>query len=226
PKAFGPSSSFPTRTRDCALTPRPGGRGRLGSSTQAHDREAVRPMAKPFKRKRDKGRKDTPWYFKFKDANGVWQTQRGGSSYEETKRMQNKFADDARVRRGGLVNPKDDQHQKHEDQPLSEHLEDFRQMLVNKGGTARHAAVTKYRASRVLEMAGAVRISDIVLSKVQAAVAKLNAQGLGLETCNHHVRAVKGFARWLYRDGRAREHLLMSLSTYNAATDQRRKRRA
>jgi hypothetical protein len=183
-------------------------------------------MAKPFKRKCDKGRKGAPRYFKFKDANGVWQTQRGCSSYEETKRLQNKSADDARLRRAGLVNPKDDQYQKHEDRPLSEHLEDFRKMLVNKGGTARHAAVTKYRASRVLEMAGAVRISDIVLSKVQAAVANLNAQGLGLETCNHHVRAVKGFARWLYRDGRAREHVLMNLSTFNSATDKRRERRA
>ena len=38
--------------------------------------------------------------------------------------------------------------------------------------------------------------------------------------------AVKGFSRWLWRDGRAREHALAHISTSNPEADRRRQRRA
>ena len=58
------------------------------------------------------------------------------------------------------------------------------------------------------------------------ALAVLRADGLGAETINHHVRAVKAFSRWLWKDGRAREHHLAHLATANPEADRRRRRRA
>ena len=46
-------------------------------------------------------------------------------------------------------------------------------------------------------------VADLTPSRVQAALGTLRAGGLSLETVNHHVRAVKAFSRWLWRDGRA-----------------------
>jgi integrase len=54
----------------------------------------------------------------------------------------------------------------------------------------------------------------------------MGAGGLGQETINHHIRAVKGFSRWLWRDGRAREHHLAHLSISSSEGDRRRTRRA
>ena len=51
-------------------------------------------------------------------------------------------------------------------------------------------------------------------------------RGLGQETINHHIRAVKAFSRWLWKDGRAREHHLAHLSTASPEADRRRRRRA
>jgi integrase len=48
----------------------------------------------------------------------------------------------------------------------------------------------------------------------------------GRETVNHHVRAVRAFARWLWKEGRAREHLLAHLATVNPESDRRHRRRA
>src|SRR5262249_13278065 len=86
--------------------------------------------------------------------------------------------------------------------------------------------VTRNRAGRVLTLARARRLSDLSLSKTLGALATLrDKEELGLETINHHIRAVKAFARWLWKDGRAREHYLAHLATANADADRRRKRR-
>ncbi len=49
---------------------------------------------------------------------------------------------------------------------------------------------------------------------------------MSLESVNHHIRAVKAFSRWLWKDGRAREHALAHLATVNPESDRRRVRRA
>jgi integrase len=86
--------------------------------------------------------------------------------------------------------------------------------------------MTQNRAQKVLALAGARHVSDLSLSKALDALATLRADGLGPETINHHIRAVKAFARWLWKDGRAREHYLAHLATVNPESDRRRRRRA
>ena len=81
-------------------------------------------------------------------------------------------------------------------------------------------------AKKTLELAKVKRISELSLSKVQQAIQSLRDEGLSIETVNHHVRAVKGFARWLWKDGRAREHHLAHLATSSPESDRRRIRRA
>lgn len=70
----------------------------------------------------------------------------------------------------------------------------------------------------------AAAVADLTPSRVQSALAALKRDGLGVETINHHVRAIKAFSRWLWRDGRAREHHLAHLSTSNPEADRRRRR--
>ena len=47
-----------------------------------------------------------------------------------------------------------------------------------------------------------------------------------LQTCQHYLRAIKQFSRWLERDGRIRHDALAHLTGFNAATDRRYERRA
>jgi integrase len=64
-------------------------------------------------------------------------------------------------------------------------------------------------------------------SRTQEALGTLrDTEGLGVETINHHVRAVKAFSRWLWKDGRSREHILAHLSTSNPESDRRHRCRA
>ena len=79
----------------------------------------------------------------------------------------------------------------------------------------------------MLALADARRVSDLSLSKaLDAPLPPCGRRRLGAETINHHVRAVKAFSPWLWRDGRAREHHLAHLATSNPEADRRRRRRA
>jgi integrase len=51
-------------------------------------------------------------------------------------------------------------------------------------------------------------------------------RGLGVTTSNHYLTAVKGFTRWLVKDGRMAANPLAHLSKQNAEVDVRRQRRA
>jgi integrase len=91
-------------------------------------------------------------------------------------------------------------------------------------GTTRQVRALAYQT--VSQHLDAARLADLIPSRVQAVLATLRDEGFGAETINHYVRAVKAFSRWLWRDGRAREHVLVHLSTNSPESDRRRVRRA
>ena len=166
------------------------------------------------------------WYYRFVDADGVQHERKGCPDRRETEAMAAAEESEASKVRAGLIDPKALGFRSQEARPLADHLADFQATLLAKGGTRKHASVTRNRADRVLTLAHARRVSDLSLSKALDALSALRSEGLGQETINHHVRAVKAFSRWLWKDGRAREHYLAHLATANPEADRRRKRRA
>jgi integrase len=173
------------------------------------------------------------YYFRYYDASGRRITCKGCSDLRETLVMLKDAEAEVGHIRNGHVDPKAPAYKIHEATPLSEHLEGFRRAIETNpkskrtAATIGHANVTMHRAQRVLELAGAEWISDIALLAAQEALERLRRdEELGAETINHHIRAVKSFARWLWKTGRSREHALESLSTSDSQSDRRRVRRA
>ena len=82
--------------------------------------------------------------------------------------------------------------------------------------------------ARLIELARARRISDLSPSRIQAALKTIRDgdEGVSLRSVHHYTRAVKGFSRWLWRDGRAREDTLAHLTSQNPDADRRHERRA
>jgi len=78
----------------------------------------------------------------------------------------------------------------------------------------------------IIELCEANRISQLTLSTVQAALKRLRDDNLSLQTCNHYLRSIKQFTRWLWRDGRTREDALVHMSGFNVMLDRRHDRRA
>ena len=183
-------------------------------------------MASVFKRTRDNKRAGASWYIALTDEAGRRRSIKGCPDKQATEAMARKLESEIELRRRGVVDPRVDAYAMHEARLLVAHLADFKAALIGKGNGLKHAGMTHNRALKVLTLGRLHRISELSASKALDGLSVLRAEGLGQETINHHVRAVKGFARWLWKEGRARDHYLAHLATANPDADRRRPRRA
>ena len=172
------------------------------------------------------------WYYRYVDADGVKHERKGCPDRRETESMAAAAESDAAKVKSGLIDPKALGFREQERKPLAAHLADYRAYLIGKGTTANHSALTANRVARLIDLADARRVSDLVPSSVQAALKAVRDKGarretgVSLRSVHHYTRAVKGFSRWQWRDGRAREDALAHLTPPNPDPDRRRVRRA
>jgi len=190
-------------------------------------------MASIYRRK-----KKGPYYITYFPRPRVRKTVKGCKDKAATEALARKLEADAMLRREGVIDVKADQYAKAEARPLvvkdaddkiiDGHLADFYASLVARGTTSKHATLVRARAAKIIDLSKAERLSAIVPSAVQAAIASLREgdDDLSLQTCNHYLRAIKQFSRWLWRDGRTREDPLAHLSGFNVQLDRRHDRRA
>ena len=187
-------------------------------------------MASIYRRK-----KGGCYYITYQVRPHVRKTVKGCKDRAATEALARKLEADAMLRREGVIDAKADRYVAAEDKPLADHVADLAAALKAKGVTEHQAGVVKARVTHILGLCKAERISQISPSGVQNALGTIRTvgasrksrnKGVSLQTCNHYLRAVKQFTRWLWRDGRAREDVLTHLTGYNVALDRRHDRRA
>jgi integrase len=161
----------------------------------------------------------------YKDENGIRRKKTGTADKGVSERIANAIEERVALRRNGLIDPTVERFAEQERIPLKQHLNNFRAALVSKGNTSKHVETFAGRATRVVEVAGLVRLSDMTTARVQAALLSLGSTGLSPSTVNHHRNAVRGFSRWLWKEGRTAADALNGVSPYNAETDRRHDRR-
>jgi len=168
-----------------------------------------------------------PWVAQWYDHTGkrILRTT-GTTDRAAAERILSKRVADAALRRDGVIDPRADGYAAAERRPLSEHVADWRAQLVAKNVTEKQIATVIRRVETLLANVKAERVSDLAASAIQAAIGDVHKGGKSLQTCQHYLRAIKQFSRWLKRDGRVRDDMLVHLAGYNAATDRRYERRA
>ncbi len=107
--------------------------------------------------------------------------------------------------------------------PLTEHLDDWYQSILNDGRTKAHADLLKTRVSRLITAGRFVRFAHITELEVQTYLSGLTCS---TQTRNHTVRAIKQFAGWMVRHGRATQSPVSGLKMLNVRADRKRVRRA
>ena len=176
------------------------------------------------------------YYITYVVRPGVRKTVKGCHDRVATEAYARKLEAEAFLRSKGIIDIKTDQHTEAEAKPLvvrnkdkevvGGHAADFYDDLIAKGDTKKHAMGRRNHVCRIADLCKAKRISQLTPSKVQAALQALRGEGLSLQSCNHYLRSIKQFSRWLWRDGRAPEHPLAHLAGFNAKLDRRHDRRA
>ena len=198
-------------------------------------------MANVFKRKRkvklDNGKivvkKSEKWYTRLVDANGIKRTiplyTDKTASLSKAVQLKTEFEQ----AQEGII----DRFKEHRKRPLAEHIEEFEQSLMSKGGTVKNAKQVKSRVKRVLDECKFTFWNDIQASKVQHTISglrnivktKAGPKDLGeisAQTNNFYLKAVKQFCKWMVQDSRASESPVEHLQTINVRTDRRHDRRS
>lgn len=114
---------------------------------------------------------------------------------------------------------------------LAEHVADWRAALLAKGATDRHADLITGRARKIIDGCGFAYYADIDPAKVAAYLDGLHQdtedrRGIGAQTFNFYLAALKGLCRYMVKNRRATENPLAGLDPLNVRTDRRHDRRA
>ncbi len=183
-------------------------------------------MASVFKRRRKRTKEDgstevvesRKYTILYRNASGEWQRVLGyadkAKSWELARKLEDGEAESKYVRYGKV--------------PLSEHLKEFKASLSAGEATAKHVKQTCNRVKKLIEGCGFVRIRDLDAPKVASwleSQRRREEKPIGIQTSNYYLASIQQFSRWLAENGRAPNDPLTLLSTLNAKTDVRRKRR-
>ena len=162
------------------------------------------------------------WWGRYRDVDGSEKRVPLATDKKAAQAMLNELV--VKVERivAGLIDPAEE----HLTRPLERHLDDFHAYLRAKGNSRSHSNQTVRYSRKLARDAGFTFIGDISGAQVQEFLAKLKAKGKSISTCNHYLRAFKGFARWLVREQRTSENRLAHVGFLNEKLDRRHDRRA
>ncbi len=149
----------------------------------------------------------------------------GCQDKQEALRYANHLENQARKRRTGEIDAKAERYGKESRRPLPEHLADFRQYLRDKQNTAKHVELICSRVAKLVDDCKAQDIGDLTDAAVMAAIGAMKAGGASLQTCNHYIRGIKQFSRWMKLQKRTPDDALAGLAGFNVETDRRYVRR-
>ena len=137
----------------------------------------------------------------------------------QAQRVADRIGTEVALKRRGHIDPTAERYAKQARRPITEHVAEFRAALEARENTPKHVDMTLQRVRFIVEKRGAAHTKDLTASAVQEAIKGIRDAGRSLETCNSYLRAIKSFARWMFRDKRTPDDPLQTLEAYNADTD-------
>ncbi len=190
----------------------------------------------------------------YRGESGKRRKKAGYTDKQKSEQLANKLETEARRVRDGLADRKAESYRDHDARPLADHLADWQANLIAQGFTPKHAEHTSNRvrrlvavmlgsqaalvdhrklapkdrgdvARKIVDAIAPARLSGLTSERVQDAIARFQAAGWSLQTCNHYRASVKAFAKWCYDAHRVREDILRGVKGFNAKEDRRHDRR-
>ncbi len=183
-------------------------------------------MAKPYKRKKDRNRRDAKWIFKYVDEHGVRRTCTGYTDKQATQELADKLQLEANKRRDGLIDDNEIRLAEHRRRPIAEHIADYDAALRAKGSSDRHI---KQTISYIEEAVGALSWETLGHIRADAFVGLLGdlrrGKNLSHRSLNARIIAVKAFATWCINHHRMTINPMSTVQKFNEAADRRKLRR-
>ncbi len=144
---------------------------------------------------------------------------------DAAQQVANALETEVALRKRGVINTKQERFAHEARRTSMEQVADFRAYLTAKGNTQNHIHQTCRQIERIIAACHAENIVDLTGAGVLSVIGELRDGGTSLRTCNAHLRSVKSFTRWLWKEKRTADDALAGLSQFNEETDRRHVRR-
>jgi len=140
-------------------------------------------------------------------------------------RIAAKLDSEVALRREGIIDPAMDELTRQARRPIGEHLADYEARLKVKG-TTKHVKMTMSYLRAIINYAEWQTAADIKADPVNRFSGKLKDDDKSNRTRQAYVRAIKGFARHLAREGKLPRDPLVGVELPSPSKDRRYERRA
>jgi site-specific recombinase XerD len=182
-------------------------------------------MASIYKRSRDRGRKNKPYWIEHLDADGNRRVVKGFTDKGLTEQLAARLENEVLLRKRGMIDPEQERLASQRQAPIVESLDAFERSLENN--TPKHRKLTMTRVRRVVEGCGFKAVGELDAECVQEWLGAIRrTEDMGARTYNHYLQAIDAFAKWLVATRRLTSNPLAGIERLNAETDVRHKRRA
>ena len=185
-------------------------------------------MPGAYKRDSDKARgRMGKWTIWWVDEHGQKRSKVGYTDKANSLELARSLETEAKRIRDGLVDPAERQRREASLRPVQEHIDEYRSNLLAKGDGVKHANHIAGAIARLFKAAAIASVSEIAPAKVQDALGRMKSRR-SARTCNHALRSVQAFAKWLFHDGRIQEvpRGLATIPLYPEGDDRKYVRRA
>ncbi|MBC7772466.1 MAG: tyrosine-type recombinase/integrase, partial [Pyrinomonadaceae bacterium] len=153
-------------------------------------------------------------------------TVTGMTDYKLSEQLAAKLEHDAMLRERGLIDPVMERLAEHGKRPIQEFIDEYELYLDSKRNTGQHILETLALIEDVVERCRWETIAHIEGPQLSQDLGRLIAAGTSARTANKRRQAVRGFCRWLVREGRLRIDPLAGVAAIRQRDDVRLKRRA
>jgi integrase len=169
-------------------------------------------------RKKAKSKK---WWGRYRDENKVDRRVPLATDKAAALVMLGKLVRAAERRAAGIL----DEVDIHRTAEISHHIREFERAIASRSTSSAYVAGTISRLRKIVAGCAVRVVDDITTSRVLKFLEDLRRSGKSLTTCNHYLRVIKMFTRWLVCDGRVVKDRVGQLRQANAQLDRRRRRR-
>ena len=186
-------------------------------------------MASIFKRGKNKNNRKAPWLIQYTDHNGKRPCVTGFPDKALTEQLAAKLESEVRLRRKGLIDPKEEAAIERKNSPIDTHLVEFRKSISRGDNTEKHVKLTVGRIRRILDEASITKPAEIDFDSVEQVLREMVEQGeVGHKTYNHYLQAMDQFCKWLSHGQRKilPHNPISGMERLNTEVDVRHPRRA
>lgn len=163
---------------------------------------------------------DAKYSIVYVDRGGKRRLVAGTTDYKATEAVANSLDGKQFLRKQGIIDATAEATAEHGRKPITEHAADYINVLGSRDVTAKHVSHVEKHLNEIISVCELRALSELNDTRVAKLVDVLkDDRGRSARTINSYLVSLRGFVRWLVRDGRLNVYTRLGLLDLHGAAE-------